>query len=81
VAFGKNGVKAVTKELMQLHDKGVMVPRAANMLTKEEKHRVLQYLMYLKETRCGVVKSREVCAPMGKNSGCTSQKRSQVHPP
>jgi hypothetical protein len=54
---------------MQLHDKGVMVLRAANMLTKEEKHRALQYLMYLKKTRCGGVKSREVGAPMGKTAG------------
>jgi chaperonin cofactor prefoldin len=47
--FGKAGAEAVSEELKQLHDQAAMVPKAANMLTKEEKHKVLQYLMYLKK--------------------------------
>jgi hypothetical protein len=58
VAFGHEGAEAVTAELQQLHDRVVMVPRAANMLTKEERHNALQYLMYLKKKRSGKIKGR-----------------------
>jgi hypothetical protein len=33
-----------------------MVPVAANMLTREEKLKALQYLMYLKKKCCGQIK-------------------------
>jgi hypothetical protein len=33
VAYGEEGARAVTSELKQLHDKSVMTPRAANLLT------------------------------------------------
>ena len=46
--FGEAGAKAVIKEMKQLHDRAVIQPKLANMLTKEEKKRSLQYLMFLK---------------------------------
>jgi hypothetical protein len=69
VAYGEEGANAVTKELTQLHDMRVMSPRAANLLTKEEKHRALQYLMYLKKKRCGRVKGR----------GCADGQKQRVY--
>jgi hypothetical protein len=51
--FGEAGAEAVNKELQQIHDQSVMVPKAANMLTRAEKQHALKYLMYLKKKRCG----------------------------
>jgi hypothetical protein len=69
VAYGEEGAKAVTSELKQLHDMGVMTPRAANLLTREEKRRALQYLMYLKKKRCGRIKGR----------GCADGRKQRVY--
>jgi hypothetical protein len=69
VAYGEEGAKAVTSELKQLHDKAVMTPRAANLLTREEKRRALQYLMYLKKKRCGRIKGR----------GCADGRKQRVY--
>jgi hypothetical protein len=49
VTFGEDGAEAAIKELKQIHDRRVMTPKAAHMLTKDEKRRALQYLMYLKK--------------------------------
>jgi hypothetical protein len=69
LAFGDEGAAAVMNELKQLHDKDVMEPRPANMLTKEEKRRALQYLMYLKKKRCGRIKGR----------GCADGRKQRVY--
>jgi hypothetical protein len=54
--FGEAGAQAVVKEMKQLHDRAVIQPKLANMLTREEKQRSLQYLMFLKQKRCGRIK-------------------------
>ena len=52
------GADAVVKELQQLHDRGVMKQTAANNLTEQEHQNALQYLMFLKQKRCGQIKGR-----------------------
>ena len=47
--FGEAGAEAVVKEMKQLHDRKVIIPKSANMLTREEKRQSLQYLMFLKQ--------------------------------
>jgi hypothetical protein len=59
--FGEAGADAVVSEMQQLHNESVIEPKKANMLTREEKHKALQYLMFLKKKRCGRIKGRE-CA-------------------
>jgi hypothetical protein len=54
--FGEAGAQTVVKEMKQLHDQTVIQPRLANMLTREEKKRPLQYLMFLKQKRCAQIK-------------------------
>jgi hypothetical protein len=39
--FGKAGAKAVIEEMQQLHDRAVIQPKLATMLTTEEKKRSL----------------------------------------
>jgi hypothetical protein len=56
--FGDAGVDAVLKELQQLHDRKVLEPRSADHLTGDEKHAALQYLMFLKKKRNGIIKGR-----------------------
>jgi hypothetical protein len=53
--FGEDGVAAVKKELFQLHDCNVMVPRYSNKLTQMQKKDALAYLMFLKRKRCGKI--------------------------
>jgi hypothetical protein len=47
--FGEPGAGAVTKELKQLHDRGVIEPKLPSELTSEQQRRALSYLMFLKE--------------------------------
>jgi hypothetical protein len=47
--FGEAGAQAVVKEMKQLHDRAVIQPKLAMILTREEKKRSLQYLMFLKQ--------------------------------
>ena len=56
--FGKDAEDAVVAEFKQLHDRNVASPRMSHMLSREEKRRALQYLMFLKRKRCGRVKAR-----------------------
>lgn len=56
--FGDAGAAAVIKEMKQLDERGVIRPCMADSLTREEKHRALQYLMFLKKKRCGMIKGR-----------------------
>ena len=56
--FGNDGVKALEKEMRQLHDRGVMIPVQRETLTLEQRKEALAYLMFLKRKRCGKVKGR-----------------------
>ena len=56
--FGDKGVQAVLKELNQLHERMVMEPVDADKLSPGQKRAALQYLMFLKEKRCGRIKGR-----------------------
>ena len=51
-------MKAVEKEMRQLHDRGVMIPVQKESLTLEQRKEALAYLMFLKRKRCGKVKGR-----------------------
>jgi Reverse transcriptase (RNA-dependent DNA polymerase) len=44
--------------MKQLEDRDVLEPRKGSLLTKEERYRALQYLMFLKKKRCGKIKAR-----------------------
>eukprot|EP00957_Ditylum_brightwellii_P102200 7790610-Ditylum_brightwellii.AAC.1 len=56
--FGQKGADAVLKELKQLHDRLVMDPKQPEQMSREEKKAALQYLMFLKQKRCGTIKGR-----------------------
>ena len=51
-------MKAVEKEMKQLHDRDVMIPVQKNSLTHEQRKEALAYLMFLKQKRCGKIKGR-----------------------
>ena len=59
--FGTDGMKAVEKEMKQLHDRDVMIPVHKKSLTPEQRREALAYLMFLKRKRCGKIKGRR-CA-------------------
>jgi hypothetical protein len=67
--FGEAGAQAVIEEMQQLHDRAVIQPKLASMLTKEEKKRSLQYLMFLKQKRCGRIKGQ----------GCADGRKQRVY--
>jgi hypothetical protein len=67
--FGQAGADAVVKEMQQLHDRSVIQPRMAHMLTRDEKRASLQYLMFLKKKRCGRIKGR----------GCADGRKQRVY--
>jgi hypothetical protein len=67
--FGQAGADAVVEEMKQLHDRAVIQPRLANMLTREEKRNSLQYLMFLKQKRCGRIKGR----------GCADGRKQRIY--
>ena len=56
--FGNDGVKAVEKEMRQLHDWEVMIPVHKKCLTPEQRKEALTYLMFLKRKCCGKIKGR-----------------------
>jgi hypothetical protein len=56
--FGQDGIAAVKKEMLQLHDRKVMAPKHAKELSHEQKQEALAYLMFLKCKRCGKIKGR-----------------------
>jgi hypothetical protein len=70
--YGEAGVQAVLKELLQLHDRGVLEPKQAQQLTREEKQAALQYLMFLKKKRNGIIKGRG-CADGRKQRAYTTK--------
>jgi len=59
--FGKKGHSAVKKELRQLHDRTVFTPIHAHQLTKLEKQRAMESLLFLTEKRDKSIKAR-ACA-------------------
>ena len=56
--YGEAGAEAVVSEMHQLHNRDVIEPKSANMLTNEDKKKVLHYLIFLKKKRCGRMKAR-----------------------
>jgi hypothetical protein len=70
--FGKHGVEAVKKEMLQLHERKVMEPRHAAELSPAQKQEALAYLMFLKQKRCGKIKGRG-CADGRKQRAYTSR--------
>jgi hypothetical protein len=56
--FGAEGTKAVLKELHQLYTRKVLEPKDPKDLTKMDRRRALQYLMFLKKKRNGMIKGR-----------------------
>jgi hypothetical protein len=58
--YGQRGIDAVLVEMKQLHDRAVIKPVDAKSLSPAEKRASLQYLMFLKEKRCGMIKGRGV---------------------
>jgi hypothetical protein len=55
--FGKDGANAVIAELEQLEYRNVLKPTMASNLTYDQKKATLNYLMYLKQKRCGRIKA------------------------
>ena len=49
--FGKAGSDAVIAEMQQLHDRDVIEPKKANLLTQGEKNKALHYLMFLEKKK------------------------------
>jgi len=56
-------------EMQQLHDRKVSEPKAAHMLTREEKKKALEYLIFLKKKRCGRIKAR----------GCADGRKQRIY--
>ena len=56
--FGDKGAASIMQELEQLLYRKVIVGRKASSLTSQQRKAALQYLMFLKEKRCGKVKAR-----------------------
>ena len=54
--FGEPGAQAMLKELKQLDQHEVMIPRHSESLTEEQRKAALPYLMFLKKKRCGKIK-------------------------
>lgn len=56
--FGANGEEAVLNELRQLHEREVLHPRSGRGLSSADRRAALQYLMFLKQKRNGLIKGR-----------------------
>ena len=52
--FGDKGQKAVSAELKKIHDMNTYVSHKANELSREEKQKALQALMFIVEKDIGV---------------------------
>jgi len=59
--FGERATEAAGKELKQIHDFGTYLPLDASQLTREEKKKAIEALMFLTEKRDGRIKARK-CA-------------------
>ena len=67
--FGKKGADAIVAEMEQLHYRKVIKPMMGTDLTREEKRAALQYLMFLKQKRCGKIKAR----------GCADGRKQRIY--
>jgi hypothetical protein len=56
--YGQEAIDSMTKEMTQLHQKGVFRPVDYNKLTPMQKVRVIRSMMNLKRKRSGILKSR-----------------------
>ena len=56
--FGDAGKEAVLKEMRQFDDMDTIEPMNPNNMSKEDVDGALEYLMFLKEKRCGKIKGR-----------------------
>ena len=65
--YGEKGVDSVLEELKQLHDRKVIEPR--RLLSRGEKSGALNYLMFIKQKRCGRIKAR----------GCADGRKQRLH--
>ena len=68
-AFGKSGADAVVEELRQLDYMQVIKPKYRTDLSADDRHKALNYLMYLKQKRCGRIKAR----------GCADRRKQRVY--
>ena len=67
--FGDKGADAIMDELRQLLYRKVMEGRRHDKLTKEDKKKALQYLMFLKQKRSGKIKGR----------GCADGRKQRIY--
>jgi hypothetical protein len=58
--FGQEAISSISKEMTQLHEKGVFTPVKYEDLTPKQKVRVLRSLMFLKRKRDSSLKARFV---------------------
>ena len=65
----RNRTDAVVEELRRLDYMQVIVPKHHNDLSTDDRHKVLNYLMYLKQKRCGRIKAR----------GCADGRKQRVY--
>jgi hypothetical protein len=56
--FGDRGMEAIRKEMQQFEDVDAAEPVSPQNLTPEQRNKVLEYLMFLKEKRDGRIKGR-----------------------
>jgi len=56
--YGDAALAAVAKEMQQLHDRKTISPRHAHVLSEKEKRGSLNYLMFIKKKRDGIIKGR-----------------------
>ena len=68
-AFGKLGADAVVEELRQLDYMQVIIPKHRDDLSTDDRRKALNYLMYLKQKRCGRIKAR----------GCADGRKQRVY--
>ena len=59
--FKKKGLEAIKKEMNQIHERDVFEPIHPHELTKEEKRKAMESLIFLTEKKDGRVKAR-ICA-------------------
>jgi hypothetical protein len=67
--YGEAGAEAFVNKMQQLHDRDVIEPKSANMLTNEEKKKALHYLMFFKKKRCGQIKGH----------GCADERKQRIY--
>jgi len=75
--FGEKGNEALLKELKQLHQQEALFPVSREYMSHDEKKKVLQYLMFLKENVTAV--SRQEDELMDDCNKTIQQKMKQVH--